>query len=108
MSFSTKLKTLQSVAQSLDYLQRYLSSDEIFLEDFFLVSDILNRVSDFQKELDKKKIVLEVDVIGLGDTPNTLRLAKVDESGRTIGMTVFFGDASTPQGSSAASAVSSK
>lgn len=86
MSFSSKLKALESVARSLDFLGDMLVFDEISLEDYVYISDILNRVSALQMKLEQRGIVLEIEEDSEG-RPASYRLYVDLPLGRRVGVT---------------------
>lgn len=89
MSFSSKLKTLQSLAQSLDYLHTMLSVSDISLEDYIFVSDMLNKLAAIHEVLESRNIVLEITEDEKG-TPIGHRLYVEKPLGGTEGVSVFW------------------
>lgn len=89
MSLSSNLKTLQSMARSLDYLHNMLSFEDISLEDYIFVTDILNRMSDLHKLLEGRNIVLEITEDERG-VPLGHRLVVDKPNGGRLGVTTLW------------------
>jgi len=87
MSLSSNLKTLQSMASSLDYLQSMLSHKDISLENYFFVTDLLNKMAALHKLLESRNIVLEIEEDERG-VPIGHRLYVENPQGNTVGVSV--------------------
>lgn len=94
MSFSSNLKALKSVARSLDSLSEILVFDDISLEDYVFIADILNRVSALQMKLNQKGVVLEIEEDEEGH-PIGHRVYVRKSDGGTIGVTTMWDNPSS-------------
>jgi len=61
MSFSSNLKTLQSLAQSLDSLSHILSFEDVTLTDYVFISDQLSKLAEIDAKLKLRGIILEIE-----------------------------------------------
>jgi len=66
MSFSSNLKTLVSLAQSLESLSHMLSFEDVTLTDYVFIADQLSKLAEIQAKLQNRGIILEIEEDGEG------------------------------------------
>ncbi len=96
MSFSSNLKTLQSLAQSLDSLSHILSFEDVTLTDYVFIADQLSKLAEIEAKLLNRGIVLEIEEDGEG-RPIGHELSVRDPSGpggvcKRLGVATRWGD----------------